>query len=368
MREAKSEELERWDDLVAVNPDGGNVLQSQAFAEAKSMFGWKPKYFVLESGIRNQESVAVLFLARKTPLGELWYCPKGPGVATQEQLNQIMADLGTPKGVFLAKLEPELSTFNFQLSSGLVKARDIQLNSSTVIADLRPAEEELLASLKQKTRYNIRLAAKRGVKVKPVELTAGNMAKMYELMRSTRDRAGFFLRSKKYFTTFWEAYKNRGQGQLFFAYAPDSTENRVTRTEKVGAPDLGTRNSEHGTPVAGAFVIFLGKKALYKDGGSTREHSELQAPYLLQWEIMRWLKEKGIEHYDLHGTPPSNRLDDQNHQLHGLVQFKTGFGPVTDFAGTLDLPLKTLSYRLWELAGERLISAYYYRMKKELFY
>lgn len=335
MRLATPEEIEHWDELVAKNPDGGNPLQSRAFAETKAKFGWGVRHVI-------HDSVAALYLVRQFPLAELWYCPKGPGVKDVEQLKDVLKELH-PKKAFVVKLEPEIP--NQDLSKlGLKKSGDVQVNSSTVVVDLSGSEEDLIASFKQKTRYNVRLAEKRGVKVSPVDPSPENLDKMYELMSATQERAGFYLRSKDYFKHFWWEHAKYGSGQLFFA-------------------------SFEGKVLAGAYVTFLGKNALYKDGGSTREHSELQAPYLLQWEVMRWLKQKGVENYDLHGTPPSDRLEDSSHKLHTLVRFKTGFNQeVTDLVGTWDLPLKPMLYRLWTLAGERVHSALWRRKHKDLYY
>lgn len=337
MRLASFQEIDNWDHHIAQNPDGGNPLQGRAFAETKARYGWEPK-FVFHGDI------ATLYLVRKLPLADLWYCPKGPGVKNEEQLGKIVEDLKHhAKGAFLVKLEPEIQ--DWSLKFGLRKAeKNIQLNASTVIVDLGRSEDEIIASFKQKTRYNIRLAEKKGVKVTAADPTPANLEQMYALMHATSERAGFYLRSKDYFKHFWWEHAKAGSGQLFFA-------------------------EYQGKILAGAFVTFLGKNALYKDGGSTREHSELQAPYLVQWEIMRWLKGKGVKNYDLHGTPPSNRLEDPSHQLHTLVRFKTGFNQeVTDFPGTLDLPLKPLLYRLWKLAGERVHSGYWRRKRGDLFY
>lgn len=337
MRKATFQEIDSWDHHIAQNPDGGNPLQGKAFAEIKALFGWKPHYVF-------HGETAVLYLVRELPMASLWYCPKGPGVITQEQLGKITDDLRHHAKAFLVKLEPEIQDLNYA-SLGLIKSpRDIQLNASTVIVDLSRTEEDIIGSFKQKTRYNVRLAEKKGVKVTAADPTPANLEQMYALMHATSERAGFYLRSRDYFKHFWWEHAKAGSGQLFFA-------------------------EYEGKVLAGAFVTYLGKNALYKDGGSTREHSELQAPYLLQWEIMRWLKGKKVKNYDLHGTPPSGSLEDPSHSLHTLVRFKTGFSQeVTDFPGTLDLVLKPYLYQLWNLAGERVHSGYWRRTKKDLFY
>lgn len=341
MRPATAHEISRWDSLVAANPDGGNVLQGRAFAETKSRHGWEPLYFMLGE-------VAVLVLSREVPLlGELWYVSKGPGVTVKEGLDFLAKNLPYPPP-FMVKVEPEIlksSAAPAELAGyGFRKVRDIQYNVSTVIVSLKPAAEAIMDSFKQKTRYNVRLAAKKGVMVEAAAVNETTTDQMYSLMAATVRRAGVYLRDRQYFADFWRLHAQAGTGQLFFA-------------------------KYEGKILAGAFISYLGKKALYKDGGSVREHTDVQAPYLLQWEIMKWLKSRGITEYDLHGVPPRDQIDNPDHPLAGLARFKLGFCPeVTEFAGTYDLPVQPGRYRLWALAGERLAMAYEHRVKRRLFY
>ena len=324
------------------NPDGGNTLQCAAFAAVKQAAGWTPRYVIheLDSG-----DVAGLYLEKQVPgIGKLWYAPKGPGVANVNQLQAVTRDLKAAQSVFAVKVEPDLLAGQDVSSLNLVKVRNIQYNWATVLVDLAPSEEEIINSFRQKTRYNIRLAERKGGMVEAVDSTDDNLATMYELMAVTAKRAGVFLRDRQYFYDFWRGHAQAGAGQLFFA-----------RYE--------------GGVVAGAFITHLGHKALYKDGGSGREHANVQAPYALQWWIMQWLKAHGVTEYDLHGTPPADKIDDATHPLHGLARFKTGFNEhITEYIGTYDLPLIESKYKLWTKFGERLVAGYAHRVKKELFY
>lgn len=152
------------------------------------------------------------------------------------------------------------------------------------------------------------------------------------------------MRSKRYFAEFYRLHVEAGHGQLFFA-------------------------SYEGKVLAGVFATYAGERALYKDGGSIREHSELQAMYGLQWEVMRWLKQHGVTSYDLDGVPPAARINDPTHHFAGLARFKTGFNPeVTEFAGTFDLVLNRTRYNLWTTVGERAYRRYLMRAKGEWIY
>jgi lipid II:glycine glycyltransferase (peptidoglycan interpeptide bridge formation enzyme) len=219
----------------------------------------------------------------------------------------------------------------------------VQISRATIIVDLRPDEDAMLASFKPKTRYNIRLAQRRGVIVEPVTLGSASIDAMYSLMASTRDRAGFTLRSKEYFAGYWRLHAAAGQGQLFFA-------------------------SLDGQVLAGVFATYIGKKAWYKDGGSTKEHAAVMAPHLLQWEVMRWLKARGVEAYDLVAVPPAADLN-PTHPLYGLYRFKSGFSErITEYVGTWDLPIRRSRYAAWNAIAERAAHQWSYRVRHDLLY
>ena len=346
MREATRAELAHWDELIAANPDGGQILQTRAWGEFKRAHHWTPRYLVDE----GDPAVAVLLLRHLVPgLGELAYVPKGPGIATVEQLEPLLSGLREQAGnAFAIKVEPEIEQSDDAVAAlhrlGLLKARhDVQISRATIIVDLRPSEEALLASFKPKARYNIRLAQRHGVRVEPVPLDARTVDTMYSLMASTRDRAGFTLRSKEYFSGYWRLHAAAGQGQLFFA-------------------------SLDGTVLAGVFATYVGARAWYKDGGSTKEHSEVMAPHLLQWEVMRRLKARGITAYDLVAVPPAGELTPA-HPLFGLYRFKSGFSErITEFVGTWDLPIRSSRYAAWNRVAERAAHQWAYRVRHDLLY
>lgn len=340
MKEATPDQIERWDELVAANPDGGNVLQSRAFGQVKGAHGWKDRYFMLGG-------TAVLVLERVVPaFGKIWYVPKGPGVGDRGGLKAFVEQI--PDKPFLVKIDPEIPKDAIKPESltklGLQPARNVQYNVSTVVVRLDGEEEAIIGGFKQKTRYNVRLAAKKGVEAAAVDTDGAAIDQMYFLMQETAKRAGVFLRDKQYFADFWRLHAEQGTGQMFFA-------------------------KYEGKVLAGAFVTYLGTKALYKDGGSVREHSDVQAPYALQWGIMQWLKQHGVTEYDLHGVPPADQIDNPKHPLAGLARFKLGFNAeVTEFIGTYDLALDKAKYQLWNRVGEKLVMRYEHRVKSRLFY
>lgn len=345
MRFATEREITNWDQLVAANPDRGHILQTRCWAEVKARWGWQPRYVISEG---PGGSLATLFLSRSVgPLGELWYAPKGPGIVEASELLPLTQDRHAFDGAFLVKLEPELSDgadVSGWETAGLRKApRDVQITRATIIVDLRGEEAALLARFKPKTRYNIRLAARKGVSVRPMPVTDATIDAMYRLMAATQRRAGFTLRPRRYFEDYWRLQNAAGQGDFLFA----SYENTV---------------------LAGVFVTHFQRRAWYKDGGSTRQHSELMAMHLLQWETMRWLRARGIESYDLVAVPRPSELS-ESHPLYGLQRFKAGFSEhVTEFVGTWDLPLSTRRYAAWNRLGERIAHQWSYRRHHDLYY
>jgi lipid II:glycine glycyltransferase (peptidoglycan interpeptide bridge formation enzyme) len=339
-------QIHDWDDLVAANPDGGQILQTRAWGEFKRRWGWQPQYWTARCGDRD---VAVLVLRRWVPaFGHLLYIPKGPGVKDPQHVVDIATDPALHRGAFLLKVEPEIEEHALDAArwqaAGLRKSpADVQMNRATIVVDLSLDEDALLASFKPKTRYNVRLASRRGVRVDAVPASDENLARMYGLMAETQSRAGFFLRRREYFTQYWQLQEASGQAQLFFA----SWENQV---------------------LAGVFATHLGTRGWYKDGGSVKAHSELMAPHLLQWEVMRWLKARGVLSYDLVSTPRTSELSPE-HPLFGLYRFKSGFNEhITEFVGTWDLPIRPALYPAWQRVGERAAGAWARRVSHDLLY
>ena len=350
IRRATPQEISQWDDLIAANPDGGTLYQSATFAEIKSAGGWQPVHLVIEL---DSLSVTALFLQRRIPfLGLLWYSPTGPGFTSAEQLAAIIQELRTfarRNGVFLVKLESELpgtaESRAVLQRAGLVKADDVQPISSTVILDLTPPTDEILAKMPQKGRYAIRKAARDGVTVADVDLTDDVIDRMYGLLKNTGDASGFAVRPQPYYDRFWRLFDERGQGRMFFAYVD-------------------------GEVVAGAYSAWLGAKAWYKDGASIRERKAYGASHALQWHIIEWHKQRGTAtSYDMMGAPPSDRVKDETHPLHGIGVFKTSFSEtITDRTGTWDLVVNARAARLWNRIGYRVAGKVNRTRRGEVFF
>jgi lipid II:glycine glycyltransferase (peptidoglycan interpeptide bridge formation enzyme) len=332
MRPANDDEIQHWDERIAQNPDGGMSLQTKAWGDFKSRWGWLPRRYIYE--LANGRTVAAQWLVRTIfGQGAIWYCPKGPGVTDFKDYLEIVGqtkDIGLP-GIF-ARFESEVfddaSSKQALASAGLARAPRDPGSKSTVFVDLELGEEALLASFNQTARRNIRKATSGGVVAKPVEPTDANLHTMFLLMKATEARAHYGLRPERYFRDYWSSQIKAGQAQLFFA-------------------------CHEGDVLAGVFATFLGMRGWYKDGGSFELKREFQASYLLQWEVMRWLMAQGIMNYDLVGSPNRDQIGTGDSR-DGLYEFKRKFNPeITEFIGCWDLVLSDSKYKVWGKFGER---------------
>lgn len=333
-----------WNKTILGNPDHGNVFQSKEFAEQKETSGWTARFL-------TAESVHVSVLEKSIfGLGKFWYIPKGPGITSIRQLDDLLPGLkefAKKDGVFLIKIEPELlkkpETLADLMKLGLVKTRPIQPNFSTVLVDISSDLETVLKNLPQKGRHAIRRAERDGVIVKRVESSDKNARIFYDLLAKTAE-GSFRIRSLNYYKTFWQRFSNAGLGQMFFAYV----DNEV---------------------VSAAYAIAFGKKGTYKDGASVRERTVYGASHLLQWRVIEWMKEKGVMVHDLCGAPPSEEINNTNHPHYGIGRFKTSFNKeVTDYVGAYDLIVKPVSYKVWSRFLERAVMRLHSGLHHESYY
>ncbi|WP_350004898.1 peptidoglycan bridge formation glycyltransferase FemA/FemB family protein [Pseudarthrobacter sp. WHRI 8279] len=336
-RFATAEEIENWDKHVTANPNGGNMLQSAAYASVKNGSGWKVRFLVLENGTSASYN---LVLEKSFPvLGRLWYLIKGPDLEGPADLSPALEACaafvrGRKLNVFTIKIEPDIVESEEAqarlLEAGLVKAPNIQSNDSTALLDISAPEEEVFKTISSRARNAIRRAEREGCEVVRQEHGPETYRALYDLMADTVNAKGSMpLRSYEYYAAFWDEFCNRGQGNFFFTY-------------------------EDGKPSVGAFVINYGAKATYKDGGSTQNRKQYGDSHLVQWAAIRRMQELGCREYDFCGTPPASRIKDKSHNLYGMGMFKTSFTKtVTDFVGCHDYVLSPVKHKLWVKGAEK---------------
>lgn len=330
-RFATPEETDQWNQLILANPDKGNVFQGAEFAEQKKLGGWTPRHIM-------GGAIAITALEKSVPLiGNLWYLPKGPGITSVHELDDVLSGLKTfakQNGVFAVKIESELLDSNETradfMKLGLAKVTPIQPNFSTVKLDISADLDAVMASLNQKGRHAIKRAERDGVTARLVEASDENCELMYKLLADTA-QGSFRIRKYDYYKTFWQRYSAVGRGQLFFAYVD-------------------------GNIVAGAYAVVFGSKSTYKDGASVRERTVYGASHLLQWRVIEWAKANGSVIHDFCGSPPAAEIKNPQHPHYGIGRFKTSFNKeVTDHIGAWDVVINPTAYKIWSKIAERLV-------------
>lgn len=279
-----------------------HLLQSPLWGQFKAEFGWEPKVF-------SNASAQAQVLFRKLPLGfSIAYLPKGPvGKDWASLWGQIDAACKQHRAVFL-QVEPDLAEGDLtselaeQMQGFTVEPHTIQPRS-TILVDLQADEDELLARMKQKTRYNIRLAEKKGVVVRETDDIQG----FYNLMQTTGTRDDFAVHDISYYQKAFGIFSPSGACVLLGAYYEEK-------------------------PLAYLMLFLSGERSWYFYGASDDTSRNLMPTYLLQWEAMRWSKAHGATIYDLWGIPDASaeELEEQftkrSDGLWGVYRFKRGFG------------------------------------------
>lgn len=291
-----------------------NLFQSSDWLEFQENYGRKVIDFGFAKGIKTP-----LFSGKSF----IWI-QKGP--ASIADLRLPIADLS--KNVVFVRVEPgklpaKDSPFWTSERTVLKEVTEKSILSgqkspkATQILDISKTEDEILAQMKPKTRYNIRLAGKKGVKVRILD-NPNDVNLFYDLLLATavKDK-GYAPHEKEYYKKMVEVLGKKGIVRLFIA-------------------------EFEGKPLAGILVSFYGAVATYLHGGSSDEKRELMAPYLCQWEAIKYAKSRGCNLYDFWGVAET---DDPNDPWAGITRFKKGFGGETVvFPGAFDIPLNRPLY------------------------
>ena len=249
------------------------------------------------------------------------YFPKGPA-PTKKMADELQA-LGRHKHAIFIQIEP-----NTTAKVTLPPSHHPLFTKYTFILDLTKSEDQLLAAMHPKTRYNIKVAQKHNVKITEDNSPAA-FKEYLRLTQETTSRQRFYAHNKNYHKTMWEIMHKEGIAHLFTA----SYEGEVLS----------------------AWIVFVwGDTVYYPYGASGRNHREVMAPTLLLWEIARWAKQKGLKYFDLWGAMgPSSATDgpDVHDPWYGFHRFKQGFNPrLVEFAGSFDLVIRPFLYSFYTLA------------------
>jgi lipid II:glycine glycyltransferase (peptidoglycan interpeptide bridge formation enzyme) len=336
-----------WNDLISTLPIS-HVLQTWEWAQVKSKYGWQPMPFVWKDA--GDVRAAAMLLKRSLPIGgfsarlSVLYAPKGPlldwnNAALRARVLDDLQAFARRQGAILLKIDPDVvlgtgvpgSEEAVEVTGGQAvlsdmnrlgwrfSAEQIQFRNS-VLLDLSTSEDEMLARMKQKTRYNVRLAARKGVTVRSG--TPDDFPMLYKMYAETSLRDGFVIRNEGYYRTVWESF---------------------TRSPEPHAEPLIAEVD--GEPVAAIFLFHFAGRAYYIYGMSREAHREKMPNYLLQWEAMRRAKTAGCTIYDLWGAPDEFT---ENDSMWGVFRFKEGLGgEVVRTLGAWDYPSGGLWYALY---------------------
>ena len=355
--------MHKWNELISSLPNP-HLLQTYEWGQVKAKNGWEPTYHVwsdksyqsyrsdqldrLDLSDRSDFVAAALVLKRIIPVRGLaarmcvLYSPKGPLLDwSNESLRERVLDnlqvFAKQQGAIFLKLDPDVA-----LGTGIHKGEDELLDSggqsvvsvlkrrgwcfstdqiqfrNTVMIDLSLSEDEMLMRMKQKTRYNVRLAGRKGVTVRVG--TVDDLAMLYQMYAETSVRDGFVIRDEAYYQTVWKSFMDKNVAEPLIA--------EVDRL-----------------PVAALVLFWFAKRAYYIYGMSRDAHREKMPTYLLQWEAMRRAKEKGCQVYDLWGAPD---VFDDSDSMWGVFRFKQGLGgDVVRTIGAWDFTPKPWLYKLY---------------------
>lgn len=294
-----------WNKFVLENgPRSGRFLQSWDWGDFQISVGESVRRELLRTG--DDVTGVAQWLDRAVPgFGMYAYCPKGP----------VGAGVWDRTHGFFSRIEPEALVGD--------AVRSIELNPAhTLITDLSQTEDELLAQMHRKTRYNIRVSAKHEVHV---QLRAVDFDAVWKLFEQTSSRGAFKLHKRQYYKKMLETLRD-GACRAFLATA-----------------------SHDGELLAANVMIDFGDTRTYLHGASSSQGRKYMAPYALHWALMREAKEQGMAWYDWWGVAPEEA--DDSHPWSGITRFKRGFGgEYVGVLGTLDVVEQPLKYRLYRLA------------------
>ncbi len=332
------QDRQTWDEALLALPQV-HILQSWLWGEFKARYRWQVTRWLWRDAQGTPQAAAQMLVQYRGGWG-LGYVPKGPLLDwTQSTWAQAVLDhlerQARERRLLLLKIDPDVreDSAEGQALKALLQERgwrfspeQVQFRNSMCL-DLRPDLDTLMARMKSKWRYNLRLAVRKGVQVRvarPDELPL-----IYDMYAETAARDGFIIREAGYYLNVWRLFYEAGLATPFLAEAD-------------------------GRPLAALILFHFGRQAWYMYGASLSASRELMPNHLLQWEAIRHARSLGCTLYDLWGAP--DRLDESD-PLWGVYRFKAGLG--AEFVpriGAYDFAPNVWWYRLYTLVRPRLLS------------
>jgi len=330
-----------WNQIISNLPDP-HFLQTYEWGQVKAKYGWVPYYAIWSAdgkftvsqstdnwSLDTGNYIAATLILKRTAFRRfsIFYAPKGPLMDwTNESLRKRVLDdlqsFAKKQGAIFLKLDPDVvlgrgvpaSVDEVTENSGQAVRSDLKRRGwveasdqiqfrNTVMVDLSASEEDILMRMKQKTRYNVRLAEKKGVTVRVG--TQEDLPALYKMYAETSVRDGFVIRDEGYYMTVWKTYMSKVESQ---------------RSEPSAVPLIAEVDGE---AVAAIFLFMFAGRGYYVYGMSRNAHREKMPTYLLQWAAMKYAKAHGCLTYDLWGAPD---VFDESDSMWGVYRFKEGLG------------------------------------------
>lgn len=318
------------DEFIQKNSPCGGFLQSNEWIKFQNNFG------VNNHNISDEDFWSNVLEYNLPLVGKYFYIPRGPVTdrnIKKDQLRKCVNDL-----IELAKINKAswiridnadknskeiIKDLNYQL----VKAPHDMQPKQLFVIDINQDEEGILAQMKPKTRYNIKLAQKKGVKIEALDNLKNNQEKVekfLELIEKTGSRKGLSFHPKEYYQKMLSCI-NSDNLKLYLAIYKD----RV---------------------IAGALLVFYGEMAVYLHGASSDEDKNIMAPFLLQWQMIKDSKERGAKKYDLGGVSIGEENKERELKWQGVTRFKQGFSKNSEpleFSGSYDIIVNPFRYWIY---------------------
>lgn len=338
-------EIDReWDEFVARFPHG-SILQSSSWARLKRGYGWRPQRIWLRKEGKLVAGAQVLIRTFALGLIRIGYIPHGPLVDWRDkeqvavffgQLDRLAYD----HRLSMVKFEPLLWESSFSTvdwvriagENGFDHDSDTIQPPRTIVVSLDGSDDEILARMRQKTRYNIRLAARKGVTVR--QGTINDLEMFAAIMRQTSIRDRFAVHTKEYY------------GSALASFQPGKSVLLVAEYE--------------GRPLAALMAFICGDQAAYLYGASSELERQRMPAYALQWAAIQWARSNDCRSYDLWGVPDldedklEQNFTERSDGLWGVYRFKRGFGgEVRRTVGAGDRIYNKIVYGLYQRVRNR---------------
>src|SRR3989344_2610969 len=323
-----------WDEFISSQPLS-QFTQSWTWGEFRIARGQEIKRLALVDAKGEMEAAALFTYIKKPLVGGYWYAPRGPvirdGADASDTLKRFLSALAQhplPHPALFWRIEPPVSsvtTHHSPLTTHSYIRSHAYQPASTLLLDLTQSHDELLKHMHEKTRYNIRVAERRGVTVREA---TGNEAidAFLSLNQETAVRDRFRSMPSAYIRATYNFCAAQGMARIRLAECD-------------------------GAVLAASIEMTYGDTATYLYGASSNTARNVMAPYALHWDAIRAAKASGHRFYDFHGVNPADTSSFYyKKSWEGITRFKLGWGgDRADYAGTWELPGMQGLYKLWRM-------------------